>query len=260
MERYCAIVCWHRTALVCNVEILMNDKPIILVVADEIQIRRFLRARFELEGFNVREARSGEEGVRSATLQPPDLVILDTDLPDMDGAEVLARLRSWSMVPVIIISVRSNETEKVRFLEEGADDYIIKPFGIAELVARSRVAMRRHARVSFSEPVVRAGALTIDLSARTVIAKGSLVNLTPKEYMLIQILAENLGKVVTHQFLLYRIWGSEHLKDSHYLRIFVRKLRRKIEEDSTQPRILLTEHGVGYRLAHADEAGPSKSI
>jgi len=231
----------------------MIEKSAVLVVDDEIQIRRFLRARFELDRFIVQEAGTGEQGIRMATVQPPHLVFLELDLPDMDGAEVLARLRSWSTVPIIIISRRSSETDKVLLLEQGADDYITKPFGIAELVARSRAVMRRAARVFTAEPVVRAGPLTIDLSAKSVRVRETLVSLTAKEYMLLQILAQNVDKVVTQQFLLKEVWGSLHLRDSHYLRIFVRKLRQKIEEEPARPRILLTVSGVGYRLTNAGD-------
>jgi two-component system KDP operon response regulator KdpE len=234
--------------------VIMSDLPIVLVVDDEIQIRRFLRARFELDRFIVHEAGTGEQGIRLATVQPPQLVFLELDLPDMDGSELLARLRSWSTVPIIIISRRSSETDKVLAFELGADDYITKPFGIAELVARARAAMRRAARVSTGEPVVRAGPLTIDVSAKSVTLRGTPVNLTRKEYMLLQILAQNVDKVVTHQFLLKEIWGSLHLHDNHYLRIFVRKLRQKIEEDPAHPRILITVSGVGYRLTNAADS------
>jgi len=233
----------------------MNETaPVVLVVDDEIQIRRFLRAGFELDGFSVQEAETGGEAVRAATLAPPDLVILDLGLPDMDGADVLERLRAWSSVPIIVLSVRSNEAEKVRLLERGADDYVVKPFGMAELLARAHAAMRRHVRVSAGEPVVRLGPLTIDLAARIVTVNGTRVQLTPKEYRLLQLLAQHAGNVVTHQLLLKDVWGSPHLRDTHYLRIFVRKLRQKIEVDPTQPRILLTELGVGYRLAVPEPA------
>ena len=177
--------------------------------------------------------------MRWATLKPPDLVILDLGLPDMDGAEVLERLRAWSSVPLIVLSVRSNEAEKVRLLESGADDYVVKPFGMAELLARAHAAMRRHVRVSTGEPVVKVGPLAIDLAARIVTIDGARVMLTPKEYRLLQLLAQHAGNVVTHQFLLKEVWGSPHLHDTHYLRIFVRKLRQKIEVDPTQPQILL---------------------
>jgi two-component system, OmpR family, KDP operon response regulator KdpE len=231
--------------------------PLVLVVDDELQIRRFLRTGFELDGFSVQEAESGTEALRSATLKPSDLVILDLGLPDVDGSEVLERLRAWSSVPVIVLSVRGSEAEKVRLLEIGADDYVVKPFGMAELLARAHSAMRRQLRTARGEPVVRFGPLSIDFTARAVFIGDQRLTLTPKEYRLLQILAQHSGNVVTHQFLLREVWGNEHIDDTHYLRIFVRKLRRKIEADPTQPRILLTELGVGYRLVSADPQAPA---
>lgn len=225
----------------------------VLVVDDEVQIRRFLRAGFELEGFNVQEAVTGADGLRAATLKPADLVIVDLGLPDLDGAEVVERIRTWSSVPIIVLSVRSSEGEKVKLLELGADDYIVKPFGMAELLARARAALRRHMRGSAGEPVVRAGRLAIDLARRTVQVEGEPVQLSPKEYRLLQALAQHAGNVVTHQHLLKEVWGVTHVHDAHYLRIFVRKIRQKIEKDPTRPEILLTELGVGYRLAQDAE-------
>ena len=223
--------------------------PIVLVVDDEVQIRRFLRTGFELNGFSVVEAGSGAEAIRAASLQPVDLLIIDLGLPDTDGSEVVERIRSWSNVPIIVLSVRSSEADKVKLLELGADDYIVKPFGMAELLARVRVALRRQMRAATGEPTVKIGPLTIDLSARAVLLNGSRLTLTPKEYRLLQVLAQHAGNVVTHQHLLREVWGSVHEHDTHYLRIFVRKLRQKIEPEPNSPRILLTELGVGYRLA-----------
>ena len=222
--------------------------PVALVVDDEIQIRRFLRAGFELEGFAVLEAETGAAGLRAATLKPIDVMIVDLGLPDMDGADVVERIRSWSTIPIIVLSVRSSEDEKVRLLELGADDYVVKPFGMAELLARARSALRRQARGSAGEPVVRAGRLTIDLAQRHVTVGGERVQLSPKEYRLLQVLAQHAGNVVTHHYLLKEVWGVTHLDDAHYLRIFIRKVRKKIEKDPTRPEILMTELGVGYRL------------
>jgi two-component system, OmpR family, KDP operon response regulator KdpE len=227
--------------------------PVALVIDDEVQIRRFLRAGFELENFAVREAASAADGIRAATLKVVDLVILDLGLPDMDGSEVVERLRAWSSVPIIVLSVRSDEDEKVRLLELGVDDYVVKPFGMAELLARARAALRRQTRGSSGEPIVRAGPLTIDFTQRSVAVDGKQVQLSPKEYRLLQVLAQHAGNVVTHQHLLKEVWGIAHADDAHYLRIFVRKLRKKIERDATQPRILTTELGVGYRLSTENE-------
>jgi two-component system, OmpR family, KDP operon response regulator KdpE len=227
---------------------MTKNLPVALVIDDEVQIRRFLRAGFELENFSVQEAATATDGLRIATLKPIDIVILDLALPDMDGADVVERLRSWSSVPIIVLSVRSREEEKVRLLELGADDYVVKPFGMAELLARARAALRREARGAEGEPVVRAGPLAIDFAQRTVSVDGHSVQLSPKEYRVLQVLAQHAGNVVTHQHLLKEVWGAAHANDAHYLRIFVRKLRKKIEKDATQPRILTTELGVGYRL------------
>jgi two-component system KDP operon response regulator KdpE len=225
-----------------------NQMPVVLIIDDEVQIRRFLRAGFELENFTVRDAASAAEGIRAATLKPTDIVVLDLGLPDMDGAAVVQRLRSWSNVPIIVLSVRSEEEEKVRLLELGADDYVVKPFGMAELLARARAALRRQAGGPSGEPVVRAGHLTIDLAQRRVLAGDETVRLSPKEYRLLQVLAQHAGNVVTHQHLLNEVWGKGHKENVHYLRIFVRKLRSKIEKEPARPAILATELGVGYRL------------
>lgn len=230
---------------------MTEPSPIVLVVDDEIQIRRFLRTGFELNGFVVHEAGTGAEAIRAATLRPIDLVIVDLGLPDMDGADVVERIRSWSTVPIIVLSVRSTEAQKVRLLEMGADDYVVKPFGIAELLARVRVALRRQSRAASGEPAVTVGPLTIDLAARAVMLNGQRMTLTPKEYRLLQVLAQHAGNVVTHQHLLKEVWGSIHMQDTHYLRIFVRKLRQKIEPTPDSPKILVTELGVGYRLAYS---------
>ncbi|MCW5690587.1 MAG: response regulator transcription factor [Pseudolabrys sp.] len=233
---------------------MSEPSPIVLIVDDEIQIRRFLRTGFELNGFVVHEAGTGNEAIRAATLRPIDIVIVDLGLPDIDGSEVVERIRSWSTVPIIVLSVRSAEAQKVRLLELGADDYVVKPFGIAELMARVRVALRRQSRAASGEPSVTVGPLTIDLAARAVTLNGQRLTLTPKEYRLLQVLAQHAGNVVTHQHLLKEVWGSIHMQDTHYLRIFVRKLRQKIEPTPDSPKILVTELGVGYRLAHNSEA------
>jgi two-component system, OmpR family, KDP operon response regulator KdpE len=221
----------------------------ILVIDDEFNIRQLLRAAFEFEGFTVQEARDAEEGIRSATLRPPDLIILDLGLPDRDGSSIIERLRLWSNIPIIVLSVRSSEREKVRLLELGADDYVVKPFGIGELIARARAALRpRVVATSAKDPVVRAGPLEINLTTCSGTVDGKRLVLGPKEYLVLQILAQHAGKVVTRQQIMKEVWGGPHLNDTHYLRIVVRKLRKKIEIDPARPRILLTELGIGYRL------------
>ena len=232
---------------------MSSAQPAALVIDDEVQIRRFLRAGFELEGFSVLEAENAEAGLRLATLRPVDLIVLDLALPDMDGSVLVERVRAWSSVPIIVLSVRSSEEEKVKLLELGADDYVVKPFGMAELLARARAALRRQLHTSGKEPIVRVGSLVIDLASRVVTVDGNRVQLSAKEYRLLQVLAQHAGNVVTHQHLLKEVWGVRHVQDAHYLRIFVRKLRQKIEKNPTQPRILVTELGIGYRLAHGSE-------
>ena len=235
---------------------MVEPSQIVLVVDDEIQIRRFLRTGFELNGFSVIEAGTGSDAIRNASLQAIDIMIIDLALPDMDGAQIVEQIRSWSTMPIIVLSVRPIEAEKVRLLELGADDYVVKPFGMAELMARVRVALRRQRRAISGESRVTAGPLTIDLAARAVLLNGTRLTLTPKEYRLLQVLAQHAGNVVTHQHLLKEVWGTIHVNDTHYLRIFMRKLRQKIEPEPETPRILLTELGVGYRLAQEGDGGP----
>jgi two-component system, OmpR family, KDP operon response regulator KdpE len=224
----------------------------VLVIDDEAQIRRFLRAGYELHGYTVMEAENAATGLKAATMGAVDLIVLDLNLPDLEGSEVLERIRSWSNIPVIVLSIQSNEQEKVRLLRLGADDYVVKPFGIAELLARSDAAMRRHLRGTNREPVVRAGALSIDLAARVVMLGGKRVQLTRKEYSLLHGLATHVGLVVTHQQLIRDIWGM-HAGNIQYLRILVRKLRHKIEADPGRPALIVSESGVGYRL---DQGAP----
>jgi two-component system, OmpR family, KDP operon response regulator KdpE len=222
----------------------------VLVVDDEIQIRRFVRAGFEMEGFIVDEAATGNDGLRYATLSTLDLIILDLGLPDIDGAEVVERLRSWSQVALIVLSVRSNEGEKVKLLELGADDYVVKPFGMAELLARARAALRHRSRHHLGAPVVEVGALVIELATQNVWLSGARLQLAPKEYRLLSMLAKHAGNVVTQQQLLKEVWGVGHEQNAHYLRILVRKLRQKIEADPTDPELVHTVLGVGYRLGN----------
>jgi two-component system, OmpR family, KDP operon response regulator KdpE len=221
---------------------------IVLLIDDEPKIRRFLRAGFELHGFTVIESENAADGLKAATFSAPDLVILDLALPDLHGTEVLERLRSWSNVPVIILSVVSNEDEKVRLLQAGADDYVVKPFGMAELLARSEAALRRYFKTATENPIVVAGPLSVDLVSRTVSLNKAQIRLTRKEYRLLHILATHVGLVVTHDQLLKEIWSGNQRDNIQYLRILVRKLRQKIETDPNHPRLLVTESGVGYRL------------
>ena len=220
----------------------------VLLIDDEPKIRRFLRAGFELHGFTVLEAENAAEGLKVATFSAPDIIILDLALPDLHGAEVLERLRSWSNVPVIILSVVSAEDEKVRLLQAGADDYVVKPFGMAELLARSEAALRRYFKTATENPVVTAGPLSIDLVGRTVSLNKTQIRLTRKEYRLLHVLATHVGLVVTHDQLLKEIWTGNQRDNIQYLRILVRKLRQKIETDPNHPQLLVTESGVGYRL------------
>lgn len=226
------------------------NKPsnLVLLIDDEPKIRRFLRAGFEIHGFSVVEAENATDGLKAATFNAPDLVILDLALPDLHGSEALERLRSWSNVPVIVLSVAANEDEKVRLLQAGADDYVVKPFGMAELLARSDAALRRYFKSATENPVVTVGPLSVDLASRTVSLHNNRIRLTRKEYRLLHILAMHVGLVVTHDQLLKEIWTGNQRDNIQYLRILVRKLRQKIETDPNQPRLLVTESGVGYRL------------
>jgi two-component system KDP operon response regulator KdpE len=225
----------------------------VLVVDDEPQIRKFLRLGLEGHGYAVLEAATGEAALRLAVAQPPELVVLDLGLPDRDGFEVLSALREWSRVPVFILSVRNRESEKVRAFELGADDYVVKPFGMPELLARIQAALRRRLEAESPQPVFRVGGLEVDLARRVVRVDNAEVRLSPKQYRLLQVLVSNAGKVVTHRQLLDDVWGAVHRDDIQYLRVFVRKLRSRIEADPARPRYLLTELGVGYRLRTPDQ-------
>ncbi len=223
----------------------------ILVVDDEKQIRRMLKAALAGYGYDIAEAASGHEGLSQTSIFHPDVVILDLGLPDMDGIEVIERLREWTEVPVIVLSVREHEDDKVRALDAGADDYVTKPFGMGELLARLRAALRRMAR-SEDEPVLALGELSLDLARRSVTVRGEEVKLTPTEYEVLKYLARKAGRVVTHRQLLLEIWGSNYQEHSQYLRAYIGQLRRKIEADPSQPAYIITEPGVGYRLVAAD--------
>ncbi|MGE3807070.1 MAG: response regulator [Gemmataceae bacterium] len=226
-----------------------TTSPLILLVEDEATIRRFVHAALASAGHRVLEAETGAQALRLAAQQPPDLVILDLGLPDMDGQEVLRQLREWLHAPILILSVRDQEQQKVAALDAGADDYLTKPFSTGELLARIRVALRHAARAGAEQsPVFVCGDLKIDLSARKVFVAGTEMHLTPIEFKLLTTLAQDAGKVLTHRVLLKKVWGPEHVHDNHYLRVYMTALRRKIEADPSQPRYLLTEQGVGYRL------------
>ena len=225
----------------------------ILVVDDEPQIQRFLRPSLQAAGYEVCEALNGTEALKAAATIGPDLVILDLGLPDMDGKEVIARLRSWSKVPIIILSARDRETEKIEALDLGADDYIEKPFGIGELTARIRAAIRHRITAEGGLSSVNIDGLKIDIVRRIVSRGSELIKLTPKQYDLLVLLVRHAGRVVTHKSLLIAIWGPAHSEDMHYLRVFIGQLRMKIEQDPNDPKIIRTEPGVGYRLVLADE-------
>jgi two-component system, OmpR family, KDP operon response regulator KdpE len=222
--------------------------PSVLIIDDEPALRRFLTAGFEHAKFLVRQAENAAEGLESAAHKLPDLIILDLGLPDQDGADVLDQIRSWSDVPVIVLSVRSSEDEKVYLFKRGADDYVVKPFGMSELLARSEAALRRYFKSPNESSVIEAGPLSIDLATRKVSNGEVRIQLTRKEYKLLQVLATHAGNVVTHEHLQREIWHGDDEKYAQYLRILVRRVRYKIEREPTRPDILVTESGVGYRL------------
>ncbi len=223
-------------------------QPSVLVIDDEAQIRKFLRISLSAQGYRVLEAGNGRDGLAQAALGKPDLVVLDLGLPDMDGQAVLRELRAWSQVPVMVLSVRASESEKVLALDGGANDYVTKPFGIQEFLARVRALLRQATGDSRQDVVVRSGALAVDFAYRRVNLAGTEVALTPKEYAVLAMLAHHLGRVVTQQQLLKDIWGPSHADDSHYLRVVVGHLRQKLGDDPTAPQFIVTEAGVGYRL------------
>jgi two-component system KDP operon response regulator KdpE len=226
---------------------MSNSSPRVLVVDDEPPIRRFLRAALTAHGYEVFEAKNGQEALSAVTAQRPDLLILDLGLPDMEGLEVTRRLREWSKIPIIILSVREREADKVATLDAGADDYLTKPFGVGELLARMRVAMRRTVPAA-DEPAFTTGELKVDLASRMVTVAGQEVQLTPTEYDLLRALVTHAGKVMTHRQLLRQVWGVAYEQETHMLRVNISNLRRKIEADPTRPRYIRTEPGVGYRL------------
>jgi len=224
----------------------------ILVVEDEPEIRRFLRSSLGAEGYRVVESATGRRGAIDAGSHKPDLAIIDLGLPDMDGVEIIRRIREWSSIPILVLSARTHERSKIEALDAGADDYVTKPFGIGELFARVRAAMRHRVRPARGGMALRLGETTVDLEARRVIRAGAEVRLTPIELKILGCLAHHLGMVVTHRTLLAEVWGPGHEGDTHYLRIYLKQLREKLEADPVRPRHLLTETGVGYRLVADD--------
>lgn len=229
---------------------MSGERPMVLLIEDEPQIRRFLRTSLDAEGFSVEEAERGKEGLTLAASRRPAAVILDLGLPDLDGVEVIRRLREWSAVPVIVLSARAQESDKVAALDAGADDYVVKPFGVGELVARLRVALRHAARSAQPEAgaLFEAGDIKVDFAARCVTRSGTEVHLTPTEYRLLAELVKHAGKVLTQRHLLKEVWGAAYLERPHYLRVHMANLRQKLEHNPAQPRHLRTEIGVGYRF------------
>ena len=226
----------------------MTDTARVLVVDDEPQILRFLRASLGASGFEVIEAETGAKALKRAAADAPEIIVLDLGLPDMDGKDVIRSLREWSEIPIIVLSARAREAEKIEALDLGADDYVNKPFGIGELLARLRAALRHRLRAQGATPVVKAGDLKIDIARHKVLRGENEIHLTPKEFDLLRLLAQNAGKVVTHRQLLQAVWGPAHLEDTAYLRVFIGQVRRKIDADDGAASLIENAAGVGYRL------------
>jgi len=225
-------------------------EPVIIVIEDDPSIRQFLRTGLTSQGFSVFEADCGKQGIIEAGVRKPDAIILDLGLPDMDGVEVIKAVRAWSSLPIIILSARDSEQQKIAALDAGADDYLTKPFGFGELLARIRVALRHANKTqeAMQDEVFVSGGLRMDLHNRLVSVDGNEVHLTPIQYRLLTVLVKNAGKVLTHRQILKEVWGPSYQENAHYLRIYMSQLRQKIEADPTQPKYLLTESGVGYRF------------
>src|SRR6266567_4904791 len=226
---------------------IAKPPSVALVIDDEPQIRRLLRITLEANGYRVFDAATGQDGVAQAAQRRPDVILLDLGLPDLEGAEVLKRLREWSRVPIIILSVRDREDDKVAALDAGADDYVTKPFNSAELLARLRAALR-HVQPQGADAIFRSGDLEMDLSKRVVLKNGAEVKLTPIEYSLLRLLVTHAGKVLTHRQLLTEVWGAKSVEQTHYLRVHIAHLREKIEDNPSKPELIITEPAVGYRL------------
>jgi two-component system KDP operon response regulator KdpE len=242
----------HRRNLAQNLSKMNNARPVIVVIEDDPQICRFLRTSLNTQGFQLFEAKTGERGLAEIGTRKPNLVILDLGLPRMDGIAVIRKVREWSNLPIIVLSARSQESDKIDALDAGADDYLTKPFSIGELLARIRVSLRHAAQLAgdSTETLFSIGDLRVDLSRRSVHIAEQEIHLTPIEYRLLTILIHNAGKVMTHRQLLLHVWGPAYVEHSHYVRIYMGQLRQKLEADPTHPRYLLTEAGVGYRLAY----------
>jgi two-component system, OmpR family, KDP operon response regulator KdpE len=231
---------------------LTEPHPLILLIEDEVQMRRFLRASLTSNGYQVSEAETAEEGLTQAAARNPELILLDLGLPDQDGLVVTQRLREWAKTPIIVISARGREEDKIQALDAGADDYLTKPFGVGELLARIRVALRNAARGELGTSQFSLGELEVDLIRRIVVLKGSEVHLTPIEYKLLATLIQHAGRVITHRQLLKEVWGPGSSEQTQYLRVYMRQLRHKLEQNPSRPRYLTTEPGVGYRLRTDD--------
>jgi len=225
----------------------MAGEPLVLVIDDEIQIRRFLRVSLEANGYRLHEVATGQEGLQQVALMRPDIVLLDLGLPDMEGLEVLRRLREWSHAPVIVLTVRDSDDEKIALLDAGADDYLTKPFSMGELLARLRTALR-HVQPAGNAPEFQTGALSVDLSNRVVKLKGEIVKLSVTEYALLRMFVQHAGKVLTHRQILREVWGPSYETEIQYLRVYMTMLRRKLEAIPADPKLFVTEPGVGYRL------------
>jgi two-component system KDP operon response regulator KdpE len=229
---------------------MTDSQATILVIEDEDPIRKFLRVSLTSNGYRLVESATGKDGLLQAATAQPDLILLDLGLPDIDGVELTRQIREWSQIPIIIVSARGKEQDKVIALDAGADDYLTKPFGVSELLARLRVALRhRNAGPNQEESTFENGNLKVDLARREVFLSGNIIHLTPNEYRLLALLIKHAGRVLTHKYLLKEIWGPNSSHETHYLRVYMNQLRQKLEPDPAQPQHLITEPGVGYRLA-----------
>ncbi len=229
---------------------MTEPRPQVLVIEDEPPLRRFLSVTLRTNDYQPVEAETAQKGLELIASRPPDLILLDLGLPDLDGVELTEQIRQWSQVPIIVLSARDRETDKIRALDAGADDYLTKPFAVGELLARLRVALRHRARAqgAAGEPIFAVGDVRVDLARRQVTRGGEEVHLTPIEYRILTVLIQNAGKVATHKHLLTTVWGPMHAGEVHYLRVYMAQLRQKLEADPNHPRLLLTEAGIGYRL------------